>query len=130
MAESVEIPGVSKIESTELTLFIPSVSRDLKPIDQRAWEQAALELLGRCFGGATAFPKGRGVWRDDRQGGKLIYDETIIILCYTNREAFDGHLTEFHTFLAQKGKETNQGAVGFVLEGSYMEILMTEAANG
>jgi len=129
MPGTVEIPGVSKVESTELALFIPSADRDLKPIDQSAWEQAALELLGQYFGGATALPKGRGVWRDDRQGGKLIFDETIVILCYTNREAFQKHVTAFRAFLVQMGKETNQGAVGFVLEGSYMEILMTEASN-
>jgi hypothetical protein len=66
--------GATKAESTLLTLFIPSVDRDSQPIDQKKWEQAALELLGSYFGGATAFPKGRGVWRDDEQGGKLVYE--------------------------------------------------------
>ena len=59
MAETVEIAGVNKFESTLLVLFIPSVDRDAKPIDQHKWEMAALEVLGKCFGGATAFPKGR-----------------------------------------------------------------------
>jgi hypothetical protein len=122
MAGIVDIPGVVKAESVLLGLFIPSSDRDMKPIDQAGWEQAALELLGTCFGGATAFPKGRGVWRDDSQGGKLIFDETIMLHCYTSVEAIEKNLTELHAFLVKKGQETNQGAVGFVLDGTYMEI--------
>ena len=105
MAEPIEMAGVSKVEDTELTLFVPSVDQNLQPIDQGAWEQQALEFLGRTFGGATAFPKGRGVWRDDESGGRLIFDETIMLLCYTNRKAFEAHLSEFHAFLLKKGRK-------------------------
>ena len=122
MAETVEIAGVNKFESTLLVLFIPSVDRDAKPIDQLKWEMAALEVLGKCFGGATAFPKGRGVWRDDQQGRKLIFDEPVVIQCYTNLKAIQQYHDELHGFLVRMGKETNQGAVGFVIERTYMEI--------
>ncbi len=134
MADSVEMPGVSKAESTLLVLFIPSVDRHMQPIDQPKWETAALEVLGTRFGGATAFPKGRGVWRDEEQGGKLIYDEPILIHCYTNVDAVEKYLKEFHEFLVRLGQETNQGAVGFVIDRTYMEIrfplLPREVANG
>jgi hypothetical protein len=112
----------SKSESTLLTLFIPSVDRNSGSIDQKKWEQEALELLGTHFGGATAFPKGRGVWRDDSQGGKLIFDETIAIHCYTNMDALEKSRLELHGFLVKMGKESNQGAVGFVVDKTYMEI--------
>jgi hypothetical protein len=134
MAEGVEIPGISKTESTLLGLFIPSVDRESKPIDQETWEQDALELLGRWFGGATAFPKGRGVWRDDQQGGKLIFDETIVIHCYTNLDAIDKHSADLRQFLVTKGQETNQGAVGYVIDRTYLELRFPlsseEATNG
>src|SRR5438874_513742 len=103
MAESIEIPGVSKSESTLLVLFIPSVNRQMQPIDQPRWERAALDFLGTSFGGATAFPKGRGVWRDDQQGGKLIHDEPIVIHCYTSMDAVEKSLKEFHGFLVTLG---------------------------
>ena len=47
-----------------IVLFVPSVDRESRPIDQTAWTRRSLELLGRLFGGATAFPKAQGVWRD------------------------------------------------------------------
>ncbi len=50
----------------------------------------ALKVLGECFGGATAFPQGKGVWRDDAQGGKLLFDEPVVIQCYTNEDALTG----------------------------------------
>jgi hypothetical protein len=37
---------------------------------------------GRLFRGATAYPRGRGVWRDDERGGTLLTEEPIIIFSY------------------------------------------------
>src|SRR5688572_7041004 len=48
-----------------------------EPIDQDTWVARALEFLGKTFHGATAFPKARGVWRDDQRSGQLIYDEPV-----------------------------------------------------
>jgi hypothetical protein len=75
--------GAAKVESTLLVLFIPSVDRDSQPIDQDTWVHRALETLGELFGEATAFPQGQGVWRDDAQGGRLVFDEPVVINCYT-----------------------------------------------
>ena len=107
VGKRVEIAGVSKFESTLLVLFIPSVDRNMKPIDQTTWENGALELLGKHFGGATALPKGRGVWRDDKQGGKLIYDNPVVIHCYTNKESIRQFHAELREFLVRMGMETN-----------------------
>jgi hypothetical protein len=53
-----------------VVLFIPSVERDgVTPCDQTRWVDEALEFFGRVFGGATAYPKAQGVWRDDERGG-------------------------------------------------------------
>jgi hypothetical protein len=43
-------------------LFVPSVDREERPIDdQKYWMEEALTVLGNCFGGATAWPRGVGV---------------------------------------------------------------------
>ena len=76
--------GASKSASTLLVLFIPSVDRHSKSIPQARWVDEALRVLGELFGGATAFPRGRGVWRDDERDGKLIYDKPVVIQCYTS----------------------------------------------
>ncbi len=112
----------SKAAATLLVLFIPSVDRWTEPIAQDFWVEGALEVLGRCFGGATAFPQGRGVWRDDARLGELIYDEPVIIQCYTSEEALAEHCEELRRFLIQMGTDSQQGAVGFVIDRDYLEI--------
>jgi hypothetical protein len=112
----------SQSESTLLVLFIPSVDRNLVAIDQPLWVGKALEVLGSCFRGATAFPQGDGVWRDDAQGGKLIFDEPTVIQCYTNEQALEREAASLRAFLMELGTQTNQGAVGFVIDRDYLEI--------
>jgi len=61
-----------------VVLFLPSVERDgITPIDQPRWVDASLEMFGQVFGGATAYPKAMGIWRDDARGGALIRDEPV-----------------------------------------------------
>ena len=114
--------GASKAASTLLVLFIPSKDRDSQSIDQEFWVNAALQLLGECFGGATAFPQGRGVWRDDAQGGQLVYDEPVIIQCYTSETALEQQAAKLKKFLVRMGTESKQGAVGLVIDRDYLEI--------
>ena len=114
--------GASKQASTLLVLFIPSVDRYEQEIDQQPWVEQALEMLGTCFGGATAFPKAKGVWRDDQHSGVLVYDEPVIIQCYTSEEALLEHTQSLRQFLYNLGTQTRQGAVGLVVSGEYLEI--------
>jgi hypothetical protein len=81
----VEASGLEVGRKTVLVvLFVPSVERDgVTAIDQGHWVEAALETLGQLFGGATAFPRAKGVWRDDEKGGVLIKDEPVVVHCYT-----------------------------------------------
>jgi hypothetical protein len=104
--------AATKSESTLLVLFIPSVDRDHRPVDQEQWVTNALEFLGSTFGGATAYPKSRGVWRDDAQGGRLVFDEPVVINCYTNQDSLSEHLDARRDFVVEMGKATGQGAVG------------------
>jgi hypothetical protein len=122
MADLSDRFGADKAESTLLVLFIPSVDRKEQPIDQETWVSEALELLGQEFGGATAFPQARGVWRDDAQGGKLIFDDPVIIQCYTNEPSLEASADRLREFLVRLGTETNQGAVGLVIDRDYLEI--------
>jgi hypothetical protein len=122
MAETAASPTPTRVESALLVLFIPSATRFGKPVDQGEWVTRALVFLGNTFRGGTAFPKGRGVWRDDERGGLLVFDETVVIQCYTNRQALKNHHAELLEFLVQLGRETEQGAVGFVVDGVYMEL--------
>lgn len=114
--------AATKAESTLLVLFVPSVDRDHRPVDQDTWVSKALDVLGRLFGGATAFPKARGVWRDDAAGGQLVFDEPVVVQCYTSEEALEQHAKTLREFLVTMGESTSQGAVGLVIDRDYLEI--------
>jgi hypothetical protein len=61
---------------------------------------STLEVLGRVFGGATAYPKAKGVWRDDDNGGALVKDEPVVVHCYTTPADIEDsrNLAELGTF--------------------------------
>jgi hypothetical protein len=111
--------GASKAASTLLVLFIPSKDRHNKPIKQRYWVKESLNVLGTLFGGATAFPRGEGIWRDDAQGGKLLLDQPVVIHCYTSEQVIE---QEMPMFLHRMGREARQGAIGLVIDDEYLEI--------
>ena len=79
-------------------------------------------MLGELFGGATAFPKGRGVWRDDARGGELVYDKPVVIQCYTSERLIMRSTAPLRDFLVRMGTETKQGAIGLVIDRDYLEI--------
>jgi hypothetical protein len=115
----------AKNESTLLVLYIPSADRKGKALgkgEQGRWVRRALKVLGKQMGGATAFPRGLGVWRDDAQGGKLVWDEPVLIQCYTNEETLVAQSGPLRELLIAMGTRTNQGAVGFVIDQDYYEI--------
>lgn len=108
-----------------VVLFIPSVERDgQSSIDQDQWLRDALEVFGRVFGGATAYPRAKGVWRDEERGGALVFDEPIVIHCYTTPEDIedDKNLAALATFCRRMGRETKQGEVGLIIDDEYISI--------
>jgi hypothetical protein len=114
--------GASKASSTLLVLFIPSKDRNDRRIDQAHWVDKALQVLGTLFGGATAFPQGKGIWRDDAQGGRLLFDEPVVIQCYTNEQILQQMTADLREFLHRMGREARQGAIGLVIDRDYLEI--------
>ena len=108
-----------------LVLFVPSVERDGEtPIDQEHWVDEALQLLGRLFGGATAYPRAKGVWRDDERGGTLVSDNPVVIHCYTEPEVIEAaqNIAELGEFCRRMGREANQGEIGLIIENEYLAI--------
>ena len=112
-------------EASLLVLFIPSADRDgdaLGKKEQKRWVRKALKLLGEQFGGATAFPRGWGTWRDDAQGGRLVWDKPVLVQCFTSEAALREHTPVLREFLVELGTATNQGAVACVLDKVMYQI--------
>jgi hypothetical protein len=122
MADTAKSLKASKSATTLLVLFIPSRDRDERPIDQKKWTEAALKTLGTLFGGATAYPQGRGVWRDDARGRRLVFDEPVVMQCYTSESLIQKEAKKLREFLVSMGTDTGQGAVGLVIDDQYLEI--------
>lgn len=106
----------------QVTIFLPSVDRHGVAIDQLFWREETLAVLGRLFRGATAFPPGRGVWRDDRSGD-LVFDDSIMVTSYVAPADFAGEaLRRLRSHLHRVGREARQGEVGVVLGDEYFGI--------
>jgi len=108
-----------------VVLFVPSVERDgTTPVDQQQWVNEALEMFGRVFGGATAYPKAQGVWRDSQRAGALVRDEPVVVHCYTTPEDIqdDAKLAELGAFCRKMGREACQGEIGLVIGDEYFAI--------
>jgi hypothetical protein len=108
-----------------VVLFVPSVERDgTTSIDQVRWVDSSLEMFGRVFGGATAYPKAKGIWRDDERGGALIKDEPVVVHCYTTPADIedDRNLAELGGFCRKMGREARQGEIGLVVGDEYFAI--------
>jgi hypothetical protein len=112
-------------KSVLLVLFVPSVERDGRTrIDQQHWVDAALDLCGRVFGGATAYPRAKGIWRDDEKGGVLVKDQPVVVHCYTTAvDVQDSQkLAELGSFCRLMGREARQGEVGLIIGDEYFAI--------
>ncbi len=108
-----------------VVLFVPSVERDgTTVIDQPRWVDAALEMFGRVFGGATAYPRAKGIWRDDESGGALVRDQPVVVHCYTTPVDIEdsSNLAALGSFCRTMGREARQGEVGVVVGDEYFAI--------
>jgi hypothetical protein len=108
-----------------VVLFVPSVERDgVTPIDQAHWVDGALGMFGRVFGGATAYPRARGIWRDDERGGALVRDEPVVVHCYTTPAEIEdsANLAQLGSFCRRMGSDARQGEVGLVIGDEYFAI--------
>ena len=83
-----------------------------------------MDVLGGVFGGATAYPKAKGIWRDEERAGHLVRDEPVVIHCYTTPERVQDEeaLAKLGAFCRRMGREAGQGEVGLVVGDEYFAI--------
>ncbi|HEY7329796.1 MAG TPA: hypothetical protein VH592_19330 [Gemmataceae bacterium] len=106
-----------------IVVFVPSQDRDGQAMDQEYWVDEVLTTLGRLVRGATAYPRGRGVWRDDARGGALLKEEPVIVFSYAAEDALTAAaLADLYRTLSRMGRQANQGEIGVVIDGKYYGI--------
>jgi hypothetical protein len=133
MDDSVQAEAVFRsalpVGTSLVVVFVPSKDRDGQPIDQDYWVDEVLRTLGRLFRGATAYPRGKGVWRDDQRGGTLLTEEPVIVFSYVpGPDLTVESLTDLYRTLSRMGREAKQGEIGVVIDGKYYGI--TDYAEG
>ena len=117
-----KIPGATSTRRVLIVLWIPSADREGKSLpDQDEWKKRALEFFGAGFGGATAMPRAEGIWRDDGNAGKLIWEYPILIHCYVTEEQLEDKkvLARLGAFCRKMGKETRQGEIALLVDGVF-----------
>ena len=111
------------VGASQVVVFIPDHNRDGDSIDQQSWVDETLNVMGSLFRGATAFPPGRGVWRDDEAGGRLLKEQTVMVVSYVAPNLLtSGSLKRLREFLHHFGREARQGEVGIVINSKYYGI--------
>jgi hypothetical protein len=101
-----------------IVIFVPNKERDAQPIDQEYWVDEILTALGRLFRGATAYPRGWGVWRGDERGGTLLQEEPVIVFSYVAEvDLTTTALSELYRTLSRMGHQANQCEIGVVIDG-------------
>lgn len=103
-----------------LVLIIPSNDRRNKPLSNQAeWCDEGMNLLAKLFDGASAFEAKAGVFMSHR--GKPLYDKPIMLESYVSRTDVENEakLNELVQFLKKLGRETNQEAVGVVIDDTF-----------
>lgn len=105
-----------------LILIVPSHDRNEKVLpNQNEWANAALDLFGELYGGATAFQAFQGVKSQD---GHLLRDRPILIECYAERAALEDRdrLNELLAFAKRMGREMRQEAVALIINDAFYLI--------
>jgi hypothetical protein len=134
MPEGPQTPGTVfrsalPVGTSLIVIFVPSRDRNGQPVNQDYWVDEILTTLGQLFRGGTAYPRGRGIWRDDARGGVLLKEEPVIVFSYVAESALTAAaLGELYRTLSRMGRESNQGEIGVVIDGKYYGI--TEYAEG
>lgn len=106
-----------------MTVFIPSKDREGHLVDQEFWVDECLRTLGTLYRGGTAFPPGRGVWRDDERAGHLLFEPVVMVVTYASpTDLTDDSLARLRAFLHRLGRSAAQGEVGLVVDGVYYRI--------
>jgi hypothetical protein len=76
------------------------------------------------FGGATAYPLGRDVWRDNERGGTLLQEEPVIIFSYAaEADLTTNALSELYCTFSLMGRRANQGRIWVVIDGKNYGII-------
>lgn len=109
-----------------LPVFVPEGDRTSKavPVDlQDRWVIRLLDLFAELFGGATAYGRGVGVWRDGRgKAARTHWDRVTVLESWIdpNLPALPRRMVRLLRELARMRTALRQKVVGCILDGRWV----------
>lgn len=113
----------TQVRSSLLVVFVPNMDRENQPVlDAGLWAIQCRELFARLFGGATQFPGALGSWYDE-ENDVMVNEETILVQSYApDDQVTQERIERLAEFCHRFGRETNQGEVGVLYDGTFHRI--------
>jgi hypothetical protein len=111
--------------SRQLLIFVPEGQRESAsiPVDlQDRWVSRLMTECTHLFGGATAYGRGVGAWREgDAPDAPIHWDRVTVVECWIDPELRDWkrRLGVVAATLGEMGRELNQKAVACILNGRW-----------
>ena len=75
-----------------------------------------------CDSHAYHIARANAILQEKTIGIKGLFDEPVVIQCYTSDHMIEDRIVALSDFLHRMGREAHQGAVGLVIAGEYFEI--------
>jgi len=122
--EGSPVSGIGDLEPKDhyVCVFVPSLTRDGRPLNHPFWRDETVLAMSRLFGGATAV-EGVGGWLDKEQGDRIKREPVSIVVSFiTSNEWNQENLLELRAFLHRMGREAEQGEIGILSDGVFERI--------
>jgi len=114
--------GATSTADHTLRVYVPSHDCYGAPlVDQASWVELVSRTLASLAGGVTVAPAVRGGWLNG-ETGQMVYESPVVVLAYLTHAQLRAALPEVRALLHRMGRETNQGAIGFELDGQFAMI--------
>jgi len=107
-----------------LLVFVPEGERTPKSVPVELhdpWTTHLLRLLAGFFGGATAYGRGVGVWRN--AASEIIWDRVTVVESWIRPDVPDAQMDELWQELEKMRVDLKQDRVGCILDGEWFDSL-------
>ena len=105
-----------------VAVFVPSKTRDGKPLNHDAWRDQMVYQMSKLFGGATTVPAFGG-WLDEERGGQVKQEAISMVGSFITADEWnEGNVFELKRFIHRMGREAQQGEIEVLLNGTFWRI--------
>ncbi|MCX7047378.1 MAG: hypothetical protein NTX50_18075 [Candidatus Sumerlaeota bacterium] len=114
--------AIDEQKDHHVCVYVPSKTRDEKPLPHKVWVDATIQVMSELFGGATAV-EGMGGWLDVERGNKVKKEEVTMVFSFITAEEWnERNVLILKRFVCRMGREAKQGEIGMLMDGRFFRI--------